>query len=538
MQSHLSRLASRLTAAAAMLAVATITQAAEKRVIYVDKSAPPGGDGTSWQKAFQDLGVALRSIEDYRGGNNEVRVAGGTYTPDVMNGDRERSFSTPITSSAANLSILGSFAGFGAPDPDQRDYVATRTVLSGDLNNDDGPKFTNRGDNAAIVARFWTNGRLVVDGLTVRGASADPPVSWAYGISAGAGSDIFGRWTGSVLMTNCTIEDNDTKQSVAGAGVYGAVVEVADCTFRGNRNRDSLGGGLTVASSDGQRALVQRCVFENNEANYGGGAYVELARLERCVFVGNKATFQGGGYFGTGSVLSSLFVGNQAGSSGGAIAGRPGMIASCSIVANGAPTASAISTFNASPWILNNIIWGNESSSDKLSVQLLQCLWSAIFHGNLIEGGLASTEFSGAPTWIERTSESDPRFIRAAGEPQTTSDWRTWNYRLRPDSPAIGAGTPRFYLPVALDGSVFYSGSDPRSPDAGCYFITRSDCFADLDRSWPFLVDDSDFQLFAAAYELTIAPPANPLADLNNDGLVDDSDFSLFAVAYDALICP
>ncbi|MBY0113154.1 MAG: hypothetical protein K2Y21_10045 [Phycisphaerales bacterium] len=377
-----------------------------------------------------------------------------------------------------------------------------------------------------------------MDGLTVRGASAEPPARWAYGISCGAGSDLFGRWTGSVLMTNCTVEDNDTMQSVAGASVYGAVVEVADCTFRGNRNRDGLGGGLTVASSDGNWALVQRCVFENNQATYGGGAYVEIARLERCVFVGNKAKFQGGGYFGTGEVRSSLFAGNQAGSSGGAIAGRPGMIASCSIVASLAPSASAISTFNASPWILNNILWGNESSLGGPTVQVLQCLWPGIFSGNVIEGGLAVTEFSGATPLIEGNSASNPRFIREAGQPLSTSDWRTLNYRLRPDSPAIGAGTPRFYLPVDLDGSVFYSGSDPRSPDAGCYFITRSNCFADLDRSWPFLVDDSDFQLFAAAYDLTIAPPANPLADLNNDGLVDDADFSLFAVAYDALVCP
>ena len=55
-------------------------------------------------------------------------------------------------------------------------------------------------------------------------------------------------------------------------------------------------------------------------------------------------------------------------------------------------------------------------------------------------------------------------------------------------------------------------------------------------------VDDADFQIFAAAYNiLDCADPTMPAgcpADLNSDGFVDDADFSLFAVAYDALVCP
>lgn len=71
----------------------------------------------------------------------------------------------------------------------------------------------------------------------------------------------------------------------------------------------------------------------------------------------------------------------------------------------------------------------------------------------------------------------------------------------------------------------------PRSPTA-CPGNLNSDS----------VVDDADFSLFAAAYNiLDCADPTMPAgcpADLNKDGFVDDTDFSIFAAAYDALLCP
>lgn len=55
-------------------------------------------------------------------------------------------------------------------------------------------------------------------------------------------------------------------------------------------------------------------------------------------------------------------------------------------------------------------------------------------------------------------------------------------------------------------------------------------------------VDDTDFVLFATAYDiLDCADPAMPSgcpADVNGDGFVDDTDFVQFSQAYDALECP
>lgn len=60
------------------------------------------------------------------------------------------------------------------------------------------------------------------------------------------------------------------------------------------------------------------------------------------------------------------------------------------------------------------------------------------------------------------------------------------------------------------------------------------------DLNYDRLVDDTDFSIFAVAYDALLCPTPPLLcdADLNNDTFVDDADFSLFAVAYDALVCP
>ncbi|MBY0111216.1 MAG: hypothetical protein K2Y21_00235 [Phycisphaerales bacterium] len=65
-------------------------------------------------------------------------------------------------------------------------------------------------------------------------------------------------------------------------------------------------------------------------------------------------------------------------------------------------------------------------------------------------------------------------------------------------------------------------------------------CPADLNDDT--VVDDADFVIFAAAYNiLDCADPAMPSgcpADLNADLFVDDADFVFFANAYDELLCP
>ncbi|MFN9972491.1 MAG: immunoglobulin domain-containing protein, partial [Phycisphaerae bacterium] len=80
-------------------------------------------------------------------------------------------------------------------------------------------------------------------------------------------------------------------------------------------------------------------------------------------------------------------------------------------------------------------------------------------------------------------------------------------------------------------------GSDESS---GALVQVTVRCPADFNGD--LFVDDSDFVIFAEAYNLLdCADPSMPAgcpADLTLDGFVDDSDFVAFASAYELLLCP
>ena len=99
-------------------------------------------------------------------------------------------------------------------------------------------------------------------------------------------------------------------------------------------------------------------------------------------------------------------------------------------------------------------------------------------------------------------------------------------------------GIDRFSYVSATD-SWSYVSTIPTASLGGFAAYVPAACPADLTGEG--FVDDSDFQVFAQAYNiLDCADGSMPLgcpADLNIDGFVDDLDFQIFALAYDNLIC-
>ncbi|MGH7244874.1 MAG: hypothetical protein ACREJD_15785 [Phycisphaerales bacterium] len=98
------------------------------------------------------------------------------------------------------------------------------------------------------------------------------------------------------------------------------------------------------------------------------------------------------------------------------------------------------------------------------------------------------------------------------------------------------------------EGSALYNYGDADGTDGSTYgplgirfsFASHEGCDADLN--FDKLVDDADFIIFVAAYNiLDCADPTMPascVSDVNNDQLVDDADFVLFLAAYNELVCP
>lgn len=201
---------------------------------YVDVDADGANDGSSWEDAFKHLQDAL-SVASL---NDEIRVAEGAYRPDEDTlhpggtGDRTATFKLKSV-----VALKGGYAGCGEPDPDARDIELYETILSGDLNGDDGPDFANNGENSYhVVIGSWTNSTAVLDGFTITAGNA-----------------------------------NGTNSESQGGGMYNesGSPTVTDCKFSGN-SAGWGGGGMFNGDSS---PTVINCTFSGNSADYGGGIH-------------------------------------------------------------------------------------------------------------------------------------------------------------------------------------------------------------------------------------------------------------------------
>lgn len=159
-------------------------------------------------------------------------------------------------------------------------------------------------------------------------------------------------------------------------------------------------------------------------------------------------------------------------------------------------------------------------------------------------GGLAPRMLLLDPATMTQTTYAQSNYFGVGGEIAGCYSPKL-NVALVVDSLAdqlrfFGAGASGAGAVIANTSGISSTGGS--GENATMFAITASTavCVGDLNKDG--FVDDADFSIFAAAYNiLDCADPTMPAgcpADLNGDGLVDDADFSLFAVAYDAVLCP
>ncbi|UCG48473.1 MAG: hypothetical protein JSU94_01605, partial [Phycisphaerales bacterium] len=386
-------------------------------MIYVDDDAAGANDGTSWEDAFSDLQDGLAGAIE----GDRVLVAQGTYRPDRGSGDRVASFELK-----EGVRVEGGYAGVGALRPDTRDIYGCASILSGDLNGDDGQDFGNYGENSYHVV---TAGRVgesaVLDGFTIRGGNADGE----YPYCRGGG---FYTYAGSPTVLNCTLVANAARgRSTGGAGLwnYEGNPVISDCRFVGNVTElsgaewgEASGGGMY--NYEGSPRLT-RCAFLGNSAvganGRGGGffSYEGDPTVEGCLFAGNAASRKGGGmwnYSGNPKILNCTFSGNEGG---------------------------GLWNYEGSPAVVNSILWGNGDSQISSHFGGLVVRYSDVQGGWPGEGNLAA----------------DPLFVDSGGG----------DYHVLAESPCVNGGdnsaVPEWATadldggPRILDGVV----------DMGCY---------------------------------------------------------------------
>ena len=254
----------------------------EAKVIFVDITPGAGGDGTTWEKAYPYLQDALTAAVS----GDSICVANGSYKPDQGNGitpgDRSASFKLK-----EGVDILGGYAGYNAPNPNEHNAAKNKTILSGDLNGDDGPNFTNYSDNSYNVVTFDSvTQNAKISWFTITGGNAEGPYPYNRG-----GGMLITSSTG-VGVSECIFSGNMAQH--AGGGLYsmnGSSPQLVNCIFSGNKAQN-VGGGMQDAG--GSSTLIN-CTFYGNMAvdgpGWGGGlrVYNSTTTMINCIFWGNSA---------------------------------------------------------------------------------------------------------------------------------------------------------------------------------------------------------------------------------------------------------
>ncbi len=361
MTSSRSRFARGLTLAGLLLGL--VSGAGAQTVWYVDDDAPLGGTGQDWSSPFRYLQDALAAAVT----GDEIRVGGGVYRPDqaeggqVTPGDRTATFQL-----IDGVALRGGFAGFGAADPDERDFELYETMLSGDLAGNDLPGFTNYGENSLhVVTGGDVGGGAVIEGVSIT-AGYGNDASDPQHPNAGGGLKCV---AGSPTVTACTFKLNLAAAFGGAVLLAGGQPTFTDCFF--DTNRATYGGG--VDARGGASATFVRCQFAGHWAVDGAAVRTSDAgspSFTSCKFSGNVAAGSGGAIFarGTGTVLLSggTFRSNTA-NWGGAVAVRVGspLMIGCEFSENAALRSggAVFATQHASPVFENSAFTRNRAPS-------------------------------------------------------------------------------------------------------------------------------------------------------------------------------
>lgn len=261
-----------------LLTMALMPSAARtQEILYVDQNAKsPAPDGSSWCRAYPRISDALTAVTP--GSTTTIRVAEGRYLPDSNGLADPRDATFQLLS---GVTIEGSYAGCGAPHPDERDLVGHPTILSGDLHGDD-VSTGNKDDNVYhVLTADHLEEPIVLDGLTIAAGNANGLSERAFG----GGIYIEG---GVTTLRNCRFPGNAAEAGGAVANIMGSTT-ATNCAFSGNAAANDGGAFFNDLST----LTLFNCTLVANTARTGGGIrnYTGvMLELTNCILWGNVAS--------------------------------------------------------------------------------------------------------------------------------------------------------------------------------------------------------------------------------------------------------
>ena len=436
-------------------------------ILYVKQGGM--GECSSWEDAC-DLQTAIGKLPD------QIWVAAGTYIPTTTS---NRTISFELES---GLKIFGGFPPDGG-DWEDRDWELHPTILSGDLNGDDGEDFANNDENSYHVLTATDVNRLAkLDGFIITGGNANGDISESTskggGIYSVRSSPRLNNlvFTGNSSLNGCGGMVNDQSspvlinvifsqnrsvyQSPGGmANVNQSNPTLTDVIFTNNEGGGMLNDGSSptltrvtfnenwsegdcggMVNNNNSRPKLTDVLFSGNFATQNGGGMCNFGsspELNNVSFIENSAGQKGGGMYNNGNttdptLTNVTFSGNSAENGGGIYNNySAATLINVTFFGNTA-TAAGGGIYNWSPEanptnIINTILWGNTPESDQIFVNGTTL---PIVSYSVIQGG-----YSGGTNIIT----SDPLL-----GPLADNGGFTQTHALGAGSSAIDAGDPDF----------------------------------------------------------------------------------------------
>ena len=285
----------------------SFTISAQNRYHVNQAKGNDGNYGKTWSKAFATIQMAL----DNATSGDEIWVAAGTYPPTKKivetdnegrpTSDRVKTFVIPN-----GVKLYGGFPANAVDNTgmDKRDWEINKTVLSGDLNKDDGENFTRMADNVyRVVYLYNADKSTVIDGFTITGGNTDYQVPLRMVLGSGICAVSGGSTASSPTLRNLIIEGNVSTGGGAGFSNYSdgdACPLISNTIIRKNKSGE-YGGGFANDSRGKSSPVLENVIISGNQAFNGGGMYclsqdTETAPVLTNVLVhGNLATNRAGG---------------------------------------------------------------------------------------------------------------------------------------------------------------------------------------------------------------------------------------------------
>lgn len=254
--------------------------------LYVDKDATGTLDGSSWANAFTDLQNALTFARTC-GGIEEIWIAEGTYVP-TQGLDRNSSFHL-----VNGVSLYGGFLGTET-ELEERKVGQHLTVLSGDQGTAPFKSFH-------VVIGTNIDSSTTISGLVIRDGASDFQGQSDNVLSGDSGAGMLLRATGgnvcNPVLFGCGFIANRAARSGVGGGLYlaGASPTIDRCLFE--ENFAEFDGGAIMVEGNQQVRITNSYFYRNSVFDAGGAIAVIGAGLsmENCLLISNFAETIGGG---------------------------------------------------------------------------------------------------------------------------------------------------------------------------------------------------------------------------------------------------